>query len=89
MAKRGRAVNTQMPSEKATPIHGSGGHAIEQYDCAPFSRHPHDVGSGGIPVKIFESHGERLPKDHTGAQTSAMSAKGTPPPGQRRFGKAL
>jgi hypothetical protein len=86
--RRGRAVNTQMPSDRTLSVHSSNPGDAENYDRAPFSAHPHDVGNGGIPVKIFGRFGERLPADHTPGQTSARGARGTPSPRQRRFGKA-
>lgn len=86
--RRGRAVHTQMPTDRTPSTHASA-HAEEFYTKPPFSKFKRDVGPSGIPLKIFETHGERLPKDHPPGQTSAMSARGTPSPGQRRFGKAV
>jgi hypothetical protein len=82
--RRGRAVNSQMPQTKVPSTAGARG-TINQYDRAPFSAHPRDTGNGGIPLKIFESHGEKLPKDHPPGQTAPPRGTGTPPLGKRRF----
>lgn len=83
--KRGRAVNTQMPQTKVPGTMGAKG-SIHQYPDSPFSTFTHDTGNGGIPTKIMESHGERLPKDAPPAQTAPPRGKGMPSAGKRRWG---
>jgi hypothetical protein len=67
MAVKGSAVRTQMPSARSTK--GNPG----RYDSlpAPFDT-PHDVGNGGIPLKVMENLGAK--------PTKKVSAAFAPPP---------
>jgi hypothetical protein len=83
--RRGPTVNSQMPKDKPPALKGAKG-SINQYPDAPFSAHPHmSGGPGGLPVKIMESHGEKVPTDHPPSQNSSNKGRGTPPMGKRRW----
>ena len=84
MAKRS-PVNSQMPRSKTLPLTASSNALNDNSAYAPLSAYPHDLGTGGIPVKIMERHGERLPTTHAPAQTSPPRGRGMPKMGSRRF----
>jgi hypothetical protein len=85
MAKRGSPVRSQMPQDRPPAIRGAKG-SINQYPHGPFSGWPHDSGGpGGLPVKIMESHGERLPTDHAPGQAAPPKPTGRPAIGKRRW----
>jgi hypothetical protein len=92
MSHRKAVVRTQMPSGggKGVPTpHATDRRTLEQYPDPPFSAHPHDAGGpGGLPLKIMEDHGERLPKSVSPSFAAASGMKGAPAPGNRRFSKS-
>jgi hypothetical protein len=85
MARSKSPVRSQMSSGHKTPSPHGPKSAYENYHAAPFSAHPHDVGTGGIPVKVGETLGEKVPSTHSAAFSSPKADRGGPAPGQRRY----
>lgn len=77
-------VRSQMSSGKTPSPHGPRS-AYENYRAAPFSAHPHDVGAGGIPTKVGETLGEKVPTTTSAAFSSPKADRGGPNPGRRRY----